>query len=307
MTAADRLLAVDWGTSSLRGALLDASSRVLGERAFERGILTVPTGEFASVLRATFDDWLSAPGTICLISGMAGSRQGWVEAPYCACPAGFDEVAAQLSWIEPGRIAIVPGLSSEHDGVPDVMRGEEVQIFGALALLGIDAGMFVLPGTHSKWAQVQGGRVHSFRTYMTGEFYALLGTHSILARTLDVAAPLDQPAFVEGVRRSLRAPSTGLLHLAFSARTLALFERLSAAELSSYLSGLLIGDELRTQPDDAAVVLIGSAALTERYALALAERGLRIAGSFGAEATWAGLHALAGRLPSTTTTWNAEL
>ncbi len=295
-SAADRLLAVDWGTSSLRGALLDARGHALEERAFERGILTVPVGEFATVLQAHFADWLGAPGTICLISGMAGSRQGWVEAPYCACPAGFDEVAAQLSWIEPGCIAIVPGLRCEHDGVPDVMRGEEVQIFGAMALLGKDDGMFVLPGTHSKWARVQGGRVHSFRTHMTGEFYALLRTHSILARTLDAAAPLDATAFIEGVRRSLKDPSPGLLHLAFGARTLALFERMSAAALSSYLSGLLIGDELRTQPRDAEVVLIGSAALTERYALALAERGLRVAGVFGAEATWAGLHALAGRL-----------
>ncbi len=307
MAAAHRLLAVDWGTSSLRGALLDTDGQVLEERAVERGILTVPAGAFASVLRAHFDDWLGAPGTICLISGMAGSRQGWVEAPYCACPAGFDEVAAQLAWIEPGRIAIVPGLRCAHDGVPDVMRGEEVQIFGAMALLGTDEGTFVLPGTHSKWATVRGGRVTAFRTCMTGEFYALLSTQSILARTMDAAAPLDRPAFIDGVRRSLCDPAPGLLHLAFSARTLALFERMRATELPSYLSGLLIGDELRVQPAETVVTLIGNAALTERYALALAERGLRIVGRFGAEATWAGLHALAGRLSSNTTTWKVKL
>lgn len=296
MATAHRLLAVDWGTSSLRGALLDTDGQVLEERTFERGILTVPAGEFASVLRAHFDDWISAPGTICLISGMAGSRQGWVEAPYCACPAGFDEVAAQLSWIEPGRIAIVPGLRCENDGIPDVMRGEEVQIFGAMSLLGSTDGTFVLPGTHSKWATVRGGRVTSFGTFMTGEFYALLSTHSILARTMDPAAPLDHAAFIAGVQRSLRNPSPGLLHLTFSARTLALFERMRADELPSYLSGLLIGDELRHQPAGEPAVLIGSAALTERYALALAEHDVRIVGSFGAQATWAGLHALAGRL-----------
>ena len=291
-----RLVAVDWGTSSLRGALLDAGGQVLEERAFERGILTVPAGQFATVLEAHFADWLGAPGTICLISGMAGSRQGWVEAPYCACSAGFMEVAAQLSWIEPGRIAIVPGLRCENDGIPDVMRGEEVQIFGAMALLGSTDGTFVLPGTHSKWATVRNGRVDSFRTFMTGECYALLCTHSILARTLDTTAPLDRSAFIEGVRRSLRDPCPGLLHLAFSARTFALFERMRTAELASYLSGLLIGDELRHQPAHEPVVLIGSAALTERYALALAERDVRIVGSFGAQATWAGLAALAARL-----------
>jgi 2-keto-3-deoxy-galactonokinase len=94
------------------------------------------------------------PGTLCLISGMAGSKQGWREAPYCACPAGFDAIAAQLEWVEPGRIAIVPGLSIDRSGVPDVMRGEETQIFGALQLLGLDNARLVLPGTHSKWVTV---------------------------------------------------------------------------------------------------------------------------------------------------------
>ncbi len=297
--AAHHLVAIDWGTSSLRGALLDADGQVLAERASERGILTVAAGEFASVARANFEDWLSAPGTFCLISGMAGSRQGWVEAPYCACPAGFEEVAARLSWIEAGRIAIVPGLQCERAGMPDVLRGEEVQIFGAMRLLGIADGTFVLPGTHSKWATVRGGRVTGFRTFMTGEFYALLSTQSILARTLDAAAPLDEAAFVQGVQRSLVDPSSSLLHLAFSARTLALFEQMSAAQLPSYLSGLLIGDELRCQPadDGQPLVLIGNAALTARYALALGEQSRHVTASFGAQATWAGLNALARQLP----------
>ena len=178
------LIAIDWGTSSLRGARLDAAGAVVEERSFGRGILTVPAGGFSALFDELFGDWLNAPDALALIAGMAGSRQGWVEAPYCACPAGLDEVAARLAWIEAGRIALVPGLSCERAGVPDVMRGEETQVFGALRLLGVDRGTLVLPGTHSKWVRVEAGRIVEFATLMTGEFYALLRRHSILARTL---------------------------------------------------------------------------------------------------------------------------
>ena len=293
-----RLVAVDWGTSSLRGALLDARGKVLEERSDARGILKVPAGGFPAVFESLFGDWMQTPDTRCLISGMAGSKQGWVEAPYCACPAGRVEVGRQIIGIDalPGaRISIVPGLRDEHDGVPDVMRGEEVQIFGAMALMDADEGVFVLPGTHNKWATVKKGRVTGFRTFMTGEFYALLSQHSILARTLDADAPLDEAAFVEGVTRSDNGH--GLLHNAFGTRTLALFERMPTAELASYLSGLLIGEELRTQSLHAfgEVVLIGSPALTQRYTLALRATGIATR-TLGAEATWAGLHALSGFL-----------
>jgi 2-dehydro-3-deoxygalactonokinase len=288
-------VAVDWGTSSLRGALLDADGKVLEEQSHARGILSVPAGGFGAAFDELFGAWMAPAGTRCLISGMAGSKQGWVEAPYCACPAGLAEIAAKVIEIEPGRIAMVPGLSDEHDGVPDVMRGEEVQIFGAIALTGLRDGLFVLPGTHNKWVRVAEGRVAGFRTFMTGEFYALLGTHSILARTLDTSAPLDEAAFLQGVMQS--ANNEGLLHNAFGARTLALFDRMSAGDLASYLSGLLIGEELRTQSLRAAgeVVLIGSPALTRRYALALHASGVA-SRTLGAEATWAGLHAVATTL-----------
>lgn len=297
-----RLIAIDWGTSSLRGALLDASGKVLEERSDARGILTVPEGGFPAVFETLFGDWMRLEGTRCLISGMAGSKQGWVEAPYCACPAGRVEVGRKIIDLNtamgalPGaRIAIVPGLSDEHDGVPDVMRGEEVQIFGAMAITGQSDGVFVLPGTHNKWVTVKKGRVAAFRTYMTGEFYALLSQHSILARTLDASAPLDEASFLEGVTRAENGH--GLLHNAFGTRTLALFERMPKQELSSYLSGLLIGEELRTQSLQAVgeVVLIGSSALTQRYTLALRATGVATR-TLGAEATWAGLHALSGFL-----------
>jgi 2-dehydro-3-deoxygalactonokinase len=291
------LVAVDWGTSSLRGARLDAHGAVLEESSFPRGILSVAPGTFDVVFDECFGAWMQAPGALCLISGMAGSQQGWREAPYCPCPAGFAEVAQRLTWIAPGRIAIVPGLSCLQGSTPDVMRGEEVQIFGALQLMGLQDGWFVLPGTHSKWAEVRAGRIVSFRTCMTGEFFSLLSQHSLLARTLTADAPFDEAAFADGV--AYAAEGGGLLGTAFSARTLALFGRKTPAALASYLSGLVIGEELRTQAQAGIgdVVLIGSPQLTARYAQALA---LRQIGSraLGAEATWAGLQALSAHLPA---------
>lgn len=303
------LLAVDWGTSSLRGARLDAQGHVLEEKSLPRGIQTVAPGEFATVFEANFGDWARASGSFCLISGMAGSKQGWVEAPYCPCPAGFDEVAARLMWIAAApqglpnaRIAIVPGLCCEHPSavagpvnIPDVMRGEEVQILGAMQLSGLRDGVFVLPGTHNKWAQVSEGRVTGFRTFMTGEFYALLSRQSILSKTVDPEAPFDEAAFIQGVNQSREG--AGLLHNAFSARTLSLFSRMSASALASYLSGLIIGEEVGAQNlvKGSSVNLIGAPALTQRYAQVLASHGVQ-SRLFGAEATWAGLFALSRSL-----------
>lgn len=287
------LLAVDWGTSSLRGALLDPQGQVIEERAFARGILTVSPGEFPVVFDACFGDWGKEKDIFCLIAGMAGSKQGWREAPYCPCPAGFDEVASQLTWINPGSIAIVPGLCCEEGGVPDVMRGEETQVFGALQLLGRQDALLVLPGTHSKWVTVQAGKIRSFSTFMTGEFYALLRQHSILARTLpQTDGAMDEGAFDQGVALALRGGS--LLQTAFSVRTLSLFERMPGPALASYLSGLVIGEEIRSQQlaTGARITLIGSDALIQRYGRALAQRALTVE-YVGAEATWRGLWALA--------------
>ena len=299
MSSTRPLIAIDWGTSSLRGARLSASGQVLESREFPRGILTVPPGQFEAVFQELFGDWLQAPEALCLISGMAGSRQGWQEAPYCPCPAGFAKLGQHLLWLQPGRMALVPGLScfgTDALNTPDVMRGEEVQIFGALQMAGRDSATLVLPGTHSKWVQVQGGRVAQFQTFMTGEVFALMSQHSILGKTMDLQGAFDEAVFLQGVNTIQQTQqSSSVLHQLFAVRTLGLFERLSAAQLPSYLSGLLIGEELRhktaaahTEP----VILIGSEALTLRYTLALQHLRIRCQ-SRGAEATWAGLFALA--------------
>ena len=297
------LVALDWGTSSLRGALLAADGTVVEERRFARGLLTVEQGGFASVFESLFGDWMP-PGTLCLVAGMAGSQQGWLEAPYCPCPAGFADMAAQLVWVEKDRIAIVPGLSIEKRGTPDVMRGEETQVFGALQLLGLSDARLVLPGTHSKWVTATDYKVTDFSTWMTGEFYALLRQHSILARTLPVLAPgtnpadetaLESTAFKQGVAQALRG--SGLLHTAFSTRTLSLFKCMPEQALPSYLSGLVIGEELRCQTLAAGqtVIVVGAQALAVRYELALQQMGVQVQRA-DSNATWIGLHAMAQRL-----------
>ena len=315
------LIGVDWGTTALRGALLAADGTVLAEHAAPRGLLSIAPGGWAAAFEAEFGACRAAhPDIPCLMAGMVGSRQGWAEAPYCPCPAGLDDLADRLLWLQPGRLAIVPGLSVEHatahvtaqvtehltaqnaeqnvaqGGPPDVMRGEETQVFGALQRLGIGDATLVLPGTHSKWVTVQAGRITGFTSHMTGECYALLRQHSILARTLPADDSNWQPeAFDRGVMQAGRPG--GLLHHLFGVRALALFGRQSPAEGASYLSGLLIGEELRAAAPAAAgpVVVVGSAALTARYQRALAGRGV-VAQAVGAEATWRGLAALAGRL-----------
>lgn len=296
-------VALDWGTSSLRVARIDAQGNVLEQHHSDDGILQVPFGGFPQVFARAVERWRLPPGTLCLASGMVGSRQGWIEAPYCPCPADFRVLASRIAWVPdaPGglRVGIVPGLSTELRAVPDVMRGEEVQVFGALQLLGLRNGAFIHPGTHSKWVRVEQDRIVSFATFMTGEFYALLRRHSILARTLPPEdGPLDEAAFVRGVVQAREAGS--LLHGAFSARTLALFARLPDAALPSYLSGLVIGEELRAhrlENSEASPVLVGAEALTRRYQLALTTYGLH-ATVLGDEATWRGLATLAQTLES---------
>jgi len=314
--AAPALLAVDWGTTTLRGALLAADGAVLASHAAPRGLLNVPPGGWPAAFDAEFGAWRSAhPGLPCLMAGMVGSRQGWAEAAYCACPASLDDLANQLLWVTPaqaatplrGPVAIVPGLSTEVDGLPDVMRGEETQVFGALQGLGdpaadapVDAPAthhLVLPGTHSKWVQVQGwrstGRIVGFSTHMTGECYALLRQQSILARMLPADdGALVAEAFDAGLAQAFTAG--GLLHHLFSVRSLALFHRADGAALASRLSGLLIGEELRAQalPPGVPVTVLASEALAPRYQRALGWRGhpVRLA---AVDATWQGLLAVA--------------
>jgi len=262
------MITVDWGTTSFRAFRL-RGAEVIGRYAGPHGILQVPPGSFASTLRAAIAPWLADGETRVLMSGMVGSRQGWQEAPYLPCPAGAAELAAGLVAVpfEGARVLLAPGLSIGGE-VPEVMRGEEVQIVGALAQMGQDA-VACLPGSHSKWARIAGGRIEGFTTHLTGEAFAALRDHTILGRLIQPGAAPDPDAFARGVARS--ADPGGLLHHLFGVRTLGLFGRLADAE--SYLSGLLIGHEVRAAAPSGPVYLIGAPTLCALYARAIRQCG----------------------------------
>jgi 2-dehydro-3-deoxygalactonokinase len=264
------VIAVDWGTSSFRAYRLDGSGAILDKRESREGILSVAAGQFPAVLERNIAGWDDAS---ILMSGMVGSRQGWLEVPYVQCPAGAGTIASALRKVPwAGRAAwIVPGVSCiDETGVPDVMRGEETQILGVLDGLPGES-LVCLPGTHSKWVTVREGRIAGFRTHFTGELFALLKEHSLLGRMMQEGTH-DERAFAEGVERS--ADDGGLLHHLFGVRTRGLFGELAADKAPSYLSGLLIGHELRSATGAPRVHLLGSRELATVYGRAAGLLGM---------------------------------
>ncbi len=265
------MIAVDWGTSSFRAYRLDAGGAVQEQRSAAAGLLAC-NGAFEAVLAQQLAGW---DDPTIVLAGMVGSRNGWREVPYVACPAGLDAVSEALCEIAapllPGRrIFIAPGVSQRPaDGPPDVMRGEEAQVLGVLDRLG-GAGphTLCLPGTHSKWVRLVDSRIVALRTAMTGELYALLRRHSLLAALMP-ADDDDPDSFARGVAASGR--DGGLAHHLFSVRSLGLFDAIAAAKAPSYLSGLLIGHEVRGLLGEEAetVHLVGGPALVQRYRRAL--------------------------------------
>ena len=293
------MIAVDWGTSSFRAYRLAADGTILDTVASPRGILSVTDGRFDAVLRDEVGPWLDAE-RLMLLSGMIGSRQGWREAPYVPCPAGEPEIRQALVRLDfdwPGQTWLAPGVDCRAHGVPDVMRGEEVQILGALGALEDGTGLICLPGTHSKWVRVEGGRIVAFQTHMTGESFAILRQHSILGRLMPAAndeADPDDRAFAAGLARA--QTEGGLLHHLFGVRSLGLMGDLPAAGLPAYLSGLLIGHELAaTVAISGPVHLIGNETLTRRYSQALTLSG-RLAMPMAPDRAAAGLHLLSQEL-----------
>ncbi len=274
------MIGIDWGTTSFRAFRVGRNGEIRDRRAGPKGILNVPDGRFGDTLREEIGPWLAAGEDRVLLSGMIGSRQGWKETPYLPCPAGPEELAAALVDIgfDWASVKLVPGLSGVDDaGVAEVMRGEETQVLGVPLLLR-DGGIACLPGTHSKWVRVEGGRIVSFTTHMTGEVFAALRGHTILARMMR-DGPSDGAPFDAGVVRS--AEPGGLLHHVFGVRALALAGRLTESEAPSYLSGILVGHEVRAAlaqaetagTDRTVVQVIGAPDLTMLYAKAITACG----------------------------------
>jgi 2-dehydro-3-deoxygalactonokinase len=268
------LIAIDWGSSSFRAYLMSRDAEVLDEFASGDGIGSVAAGAYPATLKRLIGGWLDAhPSLPVIASGMVGSRHGWREAAYVKCPAGPSDVAAHLTQVKADgrRVVLAPGLSYvDEAGQPDVMRGEETEIFG---IADEGARLIVLPGSHSKWARVDGEEVAAFKTFVTGELFAALRDHTVAGAFAKVA-PAKGPgeAFTSGVRRGAAAAAcqdrSGLLGLLFGARSLPLMGALPEDDAGEYLSGLLIGAEIgeaRRLFPGVEPHVAGAEALVERY------------------------------------------
>ncbi|MEZ5667793.1 MAG: 2-dehydro-3-deoxygalactonokinase [Alphaproteobacteria bacterium] len=274
------VIGLDWGTTNARAYLIDRDGSIVAETAAQPlGIMQVADGGYPAALARLLDALPMAPppGLPLVLSGMVTSRQGWVETGYVACPADFAAVAAaaEIRSVDGRTLVFAPGVSFHDEaGVADVMRGEELQILGAVES-GCPARVFCLPGTHSKWAWVADGRIVRFRTVMTGETFAALSDHTILGRLMADRAH-DADAFRHGADRARHGGY--VLHDIFGARSEALFGRLAPDAIASYLSGLLIGHEVAAMAGDLdggeVVAVVGGAALAERYCAAMAVAGV---------------------------------
>ena len=277
------LIGVDWGTTSMRLWRFSPTGDIVARKRSDSGILKVADGGFREVLAAVAGDGLE--DVPILMSGMIGSRQGWIEAPYVFCPADIAALADHLEPVPGINAQIVPGVAlRDASGRRDVMRGEETQILGAR--FGAGRQLIVLPGTHCKWVLVEDGRILDFVTFMTGEMYGALRRHTILARLMPDG---DEVADGEAVRESFAAGLSAsldgearLMQSLFGIRARGLFDELAPELAPAHLSGLLIGAEIgeglalcrRWGLAGIAPLIIGGDILVARYQTAFRQAGL---------------------------------
>ena len=288
-------IAGDWGTSRLRLYLCDARGSVLARGEGEGAAVPDCAGRFAAAIAP----WDKAHGVLpAVLGGMVGSTIGWKEVPYLRCPAKPEGIAGAALRFEAGgrAIAILPGLScTGKTGAPDVMRGEETQILGALRLhpaLARGHHLFCLPGTHAKWVAVENGAVTQFQTALSGELFELLRRHSVLARD-GGEVDKDSAALTRGLDFVRANPDTDLLHLLFSTRARVVTGDMAKSDAASYLSGLVLGKDIATAlklfDRDGPVQLICTPALAALYGRVLAAYDVPAAVIDGDAAALAGL------------------
>ena len=293
MRWAEGFIAVDWGTSNRRAYRLDSEGRCTAEFEDHKGVLTVPNGGFPDAVAEIRQRLGDHP---LLLAGMVGSNRGWKEAPYVPSPAGLDELAAKLAWAGEQE-AIVPGVSYVGEGRADVMRGEEVQLLGAIAAGLIDPdGLVCHPGTHNKWATLRQGRIRSFRTVMTGELFNLLKEHSILADLLQGDVDANE-AFKQGAQHAF--DEAALPSQLFGVRSGVLIGQMKKEDAASYASGLLIGADVRIGlaiPTSVQIAVIGRPELTQLYAAAIGQAGREAIELDGEKCFLAGINEVAKRI-----------
>lgn len=296
MSSPAAFIAVDWGTSNARFALCDEDGQALEIRKAPGAVES--RGRFAEVFDENTAAWRRAHGDIgAYMCGMVGSAIGWMEAPYLPAPADLYELADAPLTVR-DRVYVVPGMRCTNPlGAPDVMRGEETQLFGALCRgeLGSGHRIVCMPGTHTKWAAMANASLQEFLTAPTGEIFATLTEHTVLVR--DKSTPVTHVAadFERGLAEATKHRGM-LLHQVFQARSLRLDKQLSNEGAASWISGLLIGTDvlgaltLFTDHDAASPVLvIGAPGLTASYAQAIVKAGRKAVQVDGSDAALAGL------------------
>lgn len=297
MSGMPAVAAADWGTTRLRVWLLDAGGAVLAEHRSDEGLLAAQPDRFGEILERQLAA-MDAPATLpVIICGMAGSRQGWIEAPYATVPASLSAIfgaAARVPWTA-RDIRIVPGLAQRDATAPDVMRGEETQLAGALAKLGAGRHLACLPGTHCKWVDLADGAVAGFQTFMTGELFSVLSAQSILRHSVgsDIRVKPADPVFAEWCRSALASPAPVETNL-FRIRAATLLHGLTPGDAAAALSGLLIGAEIaaaraRFPEHGGRAVLIASGAMRGLYEAALRLAGFAVSAIDADEAVRTGL------------------
>ncbi|WP_161635700.1 2-dehydro-3-deoxygalactonokinase [Actibacterium mucosum] len=296
-------MAVDWGSSRFRAWLIDESGRIMDRKDSDDGLKFVNSRKFSETLADNCGDWMRAhPHAPVIMCGMVGSKTGWFETPYLDCPLDLDRLVAAAYRFDIGThpAAIIPGAVCRSDaGHYDVMRGEELQILGSLADEMPENAVICIPGTHCKWVEMRDGHLQNFRSYITGELFALLRNNSLVGALAEGDAYCEA-TFLQGVTHGARNATANAV---FSARADVLNGQLAPQNASSFLSGTLIGTEIATEQQGMSgtdVILLASGPQAQLYQVALAHCGLTPQMRDAKGATLAGLSAAAQALwPST--------
>lgn len=295
---------LDWGTTGFRAFLVDREGSIVDAKESGQGIQSVPKGEHARVLSGALAAWRNEHGPLAIVAaGMIGSRNGWLEMPYVPTPAkaaDFAGASCMIDLPEGDRVMFLPGLTDPTAfPFPDVMRGEETQLVG----FGLEQDIVVvLPGTHSKWAEIRHGRIERFRTFVTGEIFATLANHSFLSKVATAEADHATDAFAEGVAlaRDDSGKAGGLLTRLFAVRTGWLAGKIAPGEMKSRLSGLVVGWEFAEARaggwfgDGDTIAVVGDDELVEVYETVARAFGLELA-AVPADVAIHGALAISGR------------
>ena len=282
-----RYIAVDWGSTNLRAWLIE-QDRCQASRQSEAGVTRLNGKSPQSVLAEITHGWRDS-ATPVVMAGMVGSNVGWKNVPYLTLPVRLDTIGEQLTPVD-DNVLIVPGLCVRREENHNVMRGEETQLIGALALA--PASLYVMPGTHCKWVQADSARIVDFHTVMTGELHAVLLRHSLIGAGLPEQQP-SPAAFSAGLARGLATPA--LLPELFTVRAEHILGSLAPEAVSEFLSGLLIGAEVATMRERFSpqpITLVGGEALANRYQQALAAVGYQATVLAGDTAFQAGIRSI---------------